>query len=170
MKKTFFILLLFCFGLTFYAFPQSKKELKYDIYKLEKKVSASSSDLKSLKDENEKLKYENESLRNENERLKLAISLNKPSDVPQPTSSEKSNSTNNQCKAITAKGTQCSRNAEAGSDYCWQHKSSQETKSTVKSSSSSGSNSGSGRTIHTGSRGGQYYINKNGNKTYIKRK
>jgi len=27
-----------------------------------------------------------------------------------------------------------------------------------------------GATIYTGSRGGQYYINKNGNKTYIKRK
>lgn len=27
-----------------------------------------------------------------------------------------------------------------------------------------------GATIYTGSRGGQYYINKNGNKTYIRRK
>lgn len=27
-----------------------------------------------------------------------------------------------------------------------------------------------GGTIHTGSRGGQYYINKNGNKTYVKKK
>ena len=28
-------------------------------------------------------------------------------------------------------------------------------------------NQGSGNTIHTGSRGGQYYINSNGNKTYV---
>ena len=28
-------------------------------------------------------------------------------------------------------------------------------------------NYGSGRTIHTGSRGGQYYINSRGNKTYV---
>ena len=28
-------------------------------------------------------------------------------------------------------------------------------------------NYGSGRTIHTGSRGGQYYINSKGNKTYV---
>lgn len=28
-------------------------------------------------------------------------------------------------------------------------------------------NYGSGHTIHTGSRGGQYYINSNGNKTYV---
>src|SRR5574344_1569092 len=28
-------------------------------------------------------------------------------------------------------------------------------------------NNGSGKTIYTGSRGGQYYINSNGNKTYV---
>jgi hypothetical protein len=31
------------------------------------------------------------------------------------------------------------------------------------------SNSSSSRTIYTGSRGGRYYINKNGNKTYVKK-
>ena len=33
--------------------------------------------------------------------------------------------------------------------------------------SSSAYNYGSGHTIHTGSRGGQYYYNSNGNKTYV---
>ena len=33
--------------------------------------------------------------------------------------------------------------------------------------SSNAYNYGSGRTIHTGSRGGQYYINSKGNKTYV---
>lgn len=33
--------------------------------------------------------------------------------------------------------------------------------------SSDAYNYGSGHTIHTGSRGGQYYINSNGNKTYV---
>ena len=33
--------------------------------------------------------------------------------------------------------------------------------------SSQSYNYGSGQTIHTGSRGGQYYINSNGNKTYV---
>jgi len=33
--------------------------------------------------------------------------------------------------------------------------------------SSEATNYGSGRTIHTGQRGGQYYINGNGNKTYV---
>lgn len=36
--------------------------------------------------------------------------------------------------------------------------------------SSTGSRSSTGRVIHTGPRGGKYYINSNGNKTYIKRK
>lgn len=31
-------------------------------------------------------------------------------------------------------------------------------------------NSGSGKTVYTGSKGGQYYYNSNGNKTYVKRK
>jgi hypothetical protein len=33
--------------------------------------------------------------------------------------------------------------------------------------SSGAYNYGAGQTIHTGSRGGQYYINSNGNKTYV---
>lgn len=36
---------------------------------------------------------------------------------------EKSINKNQQrCKAITKEGTQCKRNAEKGSIYCWQHK------------------------------------------------
>lgn len=41
------------------------------------------------------------------------------------------------------------------------------TGSVAKDYSSSANNYGSGKTIHTGSRGGQYYINSNGNKTYV---
>jgi len=44
------------------------------------------------------------------------------------------------------------------------------TFSTPKYNSTPTYNSGSGRTIHTGSRGGQYYYNSKGNKTYIKRR
>ena len=40
--------------------------------------------------------------------------------------------------------------------------------STAASSRSSGASSGGGRTVHTGPRGGQYYINGNGNKTYVR--
>ena len=39
-----------------------------------------------------------------------------------------------------------------------------------KQTSSYSGSSSSSRVIHTGPRGGQYYINKNGNKTYVKRK
>lgn len=72
------------------------------------------------------------------------------------------NTTSGQCQAITQAGTQCKRNASVGSKYCWQH---QNSESKEKVSSSSGS-----REIITGPRGGQYYINKNGKKTYVKRK
>lgn len=41
------------------------------------------------------------------------------------------------------------------------------TGSRAKDYSTGACNYGSGHTIHTGSRGGQYYINSNGNKTYV---
>lgn len=43
------------------------------------------------------------------------------------------------------------------------------TSNQTKANSSSGTTS-SGRTLITGPRGGTYYINKNGNKTYVKKK
>lgn len=72
---------------------------------------------------------------------------------------------NHRCKAITAKGTQCSRNAEPGSDYCWQHQENSSTTTVTQKSSSSSTS----RTIYTGPRGGKYYINSKGNKVYIKK-
>lgn len=39
--------------------------------------------------------------------------------------------------------------------------------SRAKDYSTGAYNYGNGHTIHTGSRGGQYYINSNGNKTYV---
>jgi colicin import membrane protein len=84
--------------------------------------------------------------------------------------------TSTRCKATTKAGAQCKRTVDNGSEYCWQHKKDHETKttpssiiSTPKSSGSSGGATGTGKTIITGPRGGKYYINKNGNKTYIKR-
>jgi hypothetical protein len=61
-----------------------------------------------------------------------------------------------QCVATTQAGSQCKRSAKEGSSFCWQHE---------PSYSPSSSN-----TIYTGPRGGKYYINKNGNKTYIRKK
>jgi colicin import membrane protein len=86
---------------------------------------------------------------------------------------ETSNTNNEQkrCQAITAKGSQCSRNVSNGSKYCWQHQTYNESTTSTKTSSSSDKNNSSkssSRTIYTGPRGGKYYINSNGNKTYIR--
>lgn len=93
---------------------------------------------------------------------------NKPTSLYENKTVKKTTSNNQnekkQCIAITKSGNQCSRNAEEGSDYCWQHQ-----KTQVKETPKTNYNS-SGKTIYTGPRGGQYYINKNGNKTYIKKK
>jgi len=88
--------------------------------------------------------------------------------LDQPNTLKEENIKSDQCKAITAAGKRCSRMAQLGSDYCWQHN--KTTITTTKSSSTSESNSSGSRTIQTGPRGGQYYINSHGNKTYIKRK
>jgi hypothetical protein len=66
------------------------------------------------------------------------------------------------CQATTKKGKQCKRSIVTGTNYCWQHQPNY-------SKSSNNSYSGS-HEIHTGPRGGQYYINKNGHKTYIRKK
>lgn len=43
--------------------------------------------------------------------------------VPQTTKKTKEKNTySSRCIATTKKGTQCKRNAEPGSNYCWQHK------------------------------------------------
>lgn len=43
----------------------------------------------------------------------------------------------------------------------------QEKGTRAKDYSNEANNYGSGQVIHTGSKGGQYYINSNGNKTYV---
>jgi outer membrane murein-binding lipoprotein Lpp len=63
------------------------------------------------------------------------------------------------CQAITAKGTQCTRRAQPGSKYCWQHQNYGQSQSSSTSSD---------RTIYTGPRGGHYYINSKGHKVYVK--
>lgn len=78
------------------------------------------------------------------------------------------------CLAITNAGTQCSRNAEPGSDYCWQHKSTYEPNKTTTTKATTSATPATKqpetRVIQTGPRGGQYYINSKGNKVYVKRK
>lgn len=91
------------------------------------------------------------------------ISLNKENGKEVLVSSER-------CQAITKKGTQCKRKAAEGSNYCWQHGGKTKSNSGSKIKQTSSGETYHGKTIQTGPRGGKYYINKNGNKTYVKRR
>lgn len=84
----------------------------------------------------------------------------KSSTIAQQTTKENGS---NQCIAITKKGTRCKRIVQPGSQYCWQH---QEQAISTKASS----NYSEDRTIYTGPRGGRYYYNSKGHKTYLRRK
>lgn len=90
---------------------------------------------------------------------------------------EKRLATSVQCKGTTKSGTRCKNKTLNANEYCHLHQSqvkssastvtttTKTTTTTTKTPSSTGSSS---RTIHTGPRGGKYYINSSGNKTYIK--
>lgn len=119
------------------------------------------------------LKAEIESLKARVEALELVIK-NKSDSVRV---SNVNNEEKKRCIATTAAGYQCSRNTDEGSDYCWQHKKIYEPSSTTTSTTNTSSkstsvsnSSNSSRTIHTGPRGGKYYINSKGNKVYVKKK
>ena len=73
--------------------------------------------------------------------------------------------TNARCEALTQSGAQCKRNAEVGSLYCWQHQN-----AGASLNSSAPATTPEERTILTGPRGGKYYINSKGKKTYIRKK
>lgn len=66
------------------------------------------------------------------------------------------------CKAITSGGKRCRRLHEPNILYCWQHK---KDSISIKDLPAPKQD----RVIHTGPRGGRYYINSKGNKVYIKK-
>jgi regulator of replication initiation timing len=184
MKKYLSLIVFLAIGQVLLA--QTKAELQQRLVTLvDEKMALQEEQIKfkteilELKEQIVDLKNENQTLRNEVERLKATqgSAAAMPVGASQAGTTQKQNltsstsSTPGRCQAITAKGTQCSRSADPGSNYCWQHKSTYEpsgsTKSSVSSSSSSSSSS-SGRTIYTGPRGGKYYINSKGNKVYVK--
>lgn len=186
MKFTFLVITLVVFSLV--GFSQSKKELQEQIKTLNTEKSTLQDDktklgelILELKQQILDLKTENLDCRNANETLQSQISsapTSNSNNVLGITSPSSSSSTTKRCLAITAKGTQCTREAESGSDYCWQHKSTYEPYNVLSTKSSSSStykatsspSSASGRTLITGPRGGTYYINSKGNKTYVKKK
>ena len=183
-------ILLFCLMLlSNIGVSQSKQELQ-------KQVTNLTSEKQKLFDDKQKLmedililkqqildlKTENITVNSENDKLRNNITPNSNNSSSTSTLgnsnqiTSKTDATRERCLAITAAGTQCTRLADIGSKYCWQHKATYEpgttttNKSTATPSKSSGTSVSSSRTIQTGPRGGQYYINKNGNKTYIKKK
>jgi colicin import membrane protein len=172
MKNLITVILL---TLIFFCSAQSKNEIQQKLNALETSQSKLFQEISSLKQDIAVLKSELESVHRENDLLKQLISAGSGKQSMPDSIMQKSvdnNSTPGRCKAITSKGTQCSRTADVGSEYCWQHKSTYEPNSTpnksVTTPSKSTGNTGSGRKIYTGPRGGKYYINSNGNKTYIK--
>jgi colicin import membrane protein len=166
-----FILLIFVFICT----AQSKKEIQQKLVSLETSQSSLLQEVNTLKQDVAVLRSELESVKRENDFLKQMIASGSGKQGIQD--STKQGLTTNpgaapgRCKAITSKGAQCSRTADVGSEYCWQHKKTYEPNSTTptKSSGTSGGSSGSGHEIQTGPRGGKYYINSKGNKVYIKK-
>ena len=186
MKRSIaYLLVSMCLLISIPALSQSKKDLDYQIKYLISEQKKQSDEVQVLKDQITLLKSEMQSMSEDNQQLHSQLnnqSGNLSQSQVQPGAEKSINTSTGKCQAITSKGTQCSRNAAAGSNYCWQHKgtsqansatgtkqTSSESSTTTKSSTGSSNYNGS-NTIQTGPRGGQYYINKNGNKTYVKRK
>lgn len=144
------------------AFGQSRSEMRKEIAELKAQLDSCHLVIAQLE-------LNKTELTNQIEEIKKFISgypriIDSTEKVKKTTSTSSSSATTaktqtkgKQCAAITKAGTRCSRTAEAGSDYCWQHK---------QPSSSSSSSYNSGHVWHTGPRGGQYYINSNGKKVY----
>jgi colicin import membrane protein len=170
MKSKILVISYFLFFLVIQnAHPQSKKELYEIIGRLQQENKALTEQYSNLKQEIAELKELILSNQAQLTQLRSEIAANSS----QTTKQTEEKTGGGRCQAITAKGTQCTRQADPGSNYCWQHKSTYEPKSSEKkpvTTSSGSSTSSSGRTIYTGPRGGQYYINSKGNKVYIKHK
>lgn len=156
---------------------QSRKVLSAQIATLSAKIEAVNAEMNLLKEQNSNMKKEIAELKtrlsaseDEIDRIKQANEARKSgNNSPQPASqTSATDNESHQCKATTAAGNQCSRNADPGSDYCWQHKKKYES-SGSSPSGSDGNEGYNGHTIQTGPRGGKYYINSKGKKVYIKR-
>jgi colicin import membrane protein len=179
-----YVLLFIILSTSSIGYPQTKKDLQEQVTALTLEKQKLMDDILNLKQQIIDLKTEVLEYKNENGRLQTEITKSNsarpdPSILPVTTQNANTLQTSSgRCQAITANGTQCTRHSEPGSKYCWQHRKTYEPESTsasssksssVSSSSNAASSSYGGRTIYTGPRGGKYYINKNGNKTYIKK-
>lgn len=159
-----FMLIVLCFG----ACSQGKQALQTSNEELRQKLKMTHLKLENKQRELQQAYEKQERLENEITTLKT---LKQETNLVTPVKTQTAKTDKkghhpeaHRCKAITKAGRQCSRNAKAESDYCWQHQ-----KKAIPPTPTS-SFKLDGHTVYTGSRGGQYYINKNGKKTYIKRK
>lgn len=163
MKKIALLILLGAAAMV-PAFGQSRSEMRKEIAELKARLDSCQVVIGNLKSEKDNLISQIEEIKKFiNGYPKHEGSTEETKTVANSSSSSTTTATpakGKQCAAITKAGTRCSRTAEAGSDYCWQHK---------QSSSSSSSSYNSGHVWHTGPRGGQYYINSNGKKVYRKK-
>lgn len=140
----YYLLLIICFLNFNTTNAQSKEELK--------------SVISSLKMEIEKLNSRIAELENQ-----ISILQKNESSQTEVLNIDTCAVKQNQCKAITQAGKRCSRTAQYGSEYCWQHQ-------TRKNEQKSSELQAGSRKIYTGPRGGKYYINASGKKVYIKQK
>jgi len=173
MRNLTFICTTLLLGICLSVGAQSTKVLAEEISSLKASQKVLQEEIVLLKSTTEHLNEDVLSLQKRVEQLMVLLSEERTIPSVQEKQEQPAST---RCKAITAAGSQCSRNADAGSEYCWQHKNTYEPHSTPSNavstpkstgSSSSGS-TGAGRVIQTGPRGGKYYINSKGNKVYVK--
>jgi outer membrane murein-binding lipoprotein Lpp len=172
MKYTYIFLVLLLIMLS--SCSQSRKDMNARVNELMQKVDTLSSKVDMLTEQNSLLDEEISWLENEIvdlNRAKPANPANPAAAVSAPaTKTSGKQVKSGQCKALTSTGSRCSRIALNGSEFCWQHikiyepdRSEKENKTAVSPGDTST------YTIHTGPKGGKYYINSSGKKIYIKK-
>lgn len=148
MKKIAFLILLGAVAMA-PSFGQSRSEMRKEIAELKARLDSCQVVIGNLKSEKNNIISQIEEIKKFiNGYPKHDGSTAETKTVTNSSTSSTTTATPakaKQCAAITKAGTRCSRTAEAGSDYCWQHK---------QSSSSSSSSYNSGHVWHTGPRGG----------------
>jgi outer membrane murein-binding lipoprotein Lpp len=172
MKHAYLILVLLMIVLS--SCSQFNGELDSKLSDLTAKVDSLSAKVDELTEQNQLLDQEISWLENEIVDLDHLKKSKLAEPVPSTTAKTPEKSVQDgQCKALTTSGSRCSRVAQKGSEYCWQHIKTYEpdrpaAKDKATGSVSVSSDSGS-YTIYTGPKGGKYYINSSGKKIYIKK-
>lgn len=102
--------LMFFISIAVFAQQESNFE---DLEKKLNDISVEVSNLKAKIENIEKLLKEN--------LPRVSQDVKNQPDIKNKNSAAEKKETSKRCQAITKKGTQCSRNAKPGSNFCWQH-------------------------------------------------